>query len=361
MRAVILVGGEGTRLLPLTCNTPKAMVPILNQPFLAHVINYLKRYDIDDIILAMCYLPEPIENHFGDGSEFGVRLTYVVEDSPLGTAGAVRNVADRLDDTFFVLNGDVFTEIDLSAMIELHRQKGAKATIALTSVENPTIYGVVEADADGRVERFLEKPGWDEVTTNLINAGIYILEPEVLNYIPPHTYNMFEHQLFPLLLQRGEAIYSYPSNSYWIDIGTPAKYLKLHHDLLLGKGEKGFLGEGKPSTHHTAQISGPVIADRDCTINPRAQLIGPTILGQGCRVGEGTVVEGVVMWHNVCLGSRVRLRNCVVAANCFIGDNCWIEEGCVLGDNVIIGNDNRLAHGTKVWPNKKLEPSTISF
>ncbi len=158
MKAVILVGGEGTRLRPLTCNMPKAMVPVLNLPFLAHVINYLKGHNIDDIILAMCYLPAPIENHFGNGSEFGVRLSYVVEDSPLGTAGAVKNVADYLKETFFVLNGDVFTDIDLSAMIELHRQKGAKATIALTPVENPTIYGVVEADAEEGSSAFLKSP-----------------------------------------------------------------------------------------------------------------------------------------------------------------------------------------------------------
>jgi mannose-1-phosphate guanylyltransferase len=361
MKAVILVGGEGTRLRPLTCNMPKAMVPILNVPFLAHVINYLKGHNIDEIILAMCYLPEPIENHFGNGSEFGVRLSYVVEDSPLGTAGAVRNVADSLNETFFVLNGDVFTEIDLSAMIELHRQKGAKATIALTPVENPTIYGVVEADAEGRVQRFLEKPSWDEVTTNLINAGIYILEPEVLNYIPPRTHSMFEIQTFPLLLQKGEATYSYPSNSYWIDIGTPAKYLKLHHDLLSGKSKQSFLGAEKINTHPTAQISGPVIAGEDCTIGPAAQLVGPTTLGRGCSVGEGAVIDGVVMCHNVHLGSGAKLRNCVVAPNCSIGDNCWIGEECVLGDNVIIEKDNRLAQGTKVWPNRKLEPNTISF
>jgi mannose-1-phosphate guanylyltransferase len=172
---------------------------------------------------------------------------------------------------------------------------------------------------------------------------------------------MFEIQTFPLLLQKGEATYSYPSNSYWIDIGTPAKYLKLHHDLLSGKSKQSFLGAEKINTHPTAQISGPVIAGEDCTIGPAAQLVGPTTLGRGCSVGEGAVIDGVVMCHNVHLGSGAKLRNCVVAPNCSIGDNCWIGEECVLGDNVIIEKDNRLAQGTKVWPNRKLEPNTISF
>ncbi len=361
MKAVILVGGGGTRLRPLTCNRPKAMVPIVNQPFLVHVLGYLKRHNIDEVILAMSYLPQSIEAYFGDGRKLGIRLTYVVEDSPLGTSGAVRNVAGRLEETFFTLNGDIFTEIDLTSMLGLHRQKQAKATIALTLVEDPTIYGVVETDAEGRVRRFLEKPGWDEVTSNLINAGIYILEPEVLRYIPPHSHSMFEHYLFPLLLQKGEAVYSYPSSSYWIDIGDPKKYLRLHHELLSGRG-RGYLSgsQGKKlGLLPTAQVKGRVIAGRDCTFSPGARLIGPTIFGHGCRVGEGTTVEGAVIWDNVSIGAGVRLRNCMIAANCFIGDNCWVGEGCVLGDRVVIGSDNRLAQGLRVWPGKRLDSKTL--
>ena len=197
MKAVLLVGGEGTRLRPLTCNTVKAMVPIVNRPFFEHLLGYLSSHGVDDIVVTLCYLPDRIESRFGNGSECGVKLAYVMEETPLGTAGAVKNAESHLDGAFFVFNGDVMTNIDLRAMLSFHRERNAVATIALTPVENPSAYGVVETAADGRVKRFIEKPPPGQAPTNMINAGIYILEPEVLRGVPQGTPCMFEHHLFP--------------------------------------------------------------------------------------------------------------------------------------------------------------------
>ncbi len=360
MKGIILVGGEGTRLRPLTCNTPKPMVPVLNRPFLEHMIEHLSSHGIDDIILTLCYLPDHIQSHFGDGSKFGVKLTYIVEESPLGTAGAVKNIEDMLDDPIFVFNGDIFTELDLTEMLSLHYKRGAKVTIALTPVNDPTIYGLVETDRDGRVRRFIEKPSWDAVTTNMINAGSYILEREVLEYIPPSSYFTFERGLFPGLLKMGEAVYGYPSNTYWIDIGTPERYMKLHHDLMLG----GAFREGvrdKLNIHPTAEINGPVALGKDCVIGPGVLIMGPTVIGDGCRIEEGSVIEGAILWRNVHIGNRVVLKNCIIADNTIAGDGCGIDDGSIIGENVIIGNGNKLARGIRVWPEKRLEAETISF
>ena len=341
MKAVILVGGEGTRLRPLTCNEVKAMVPVLNRPFLEHLFFYLKSHKVEDIILALGYLPERIEGYFGDGSKLGVKLTYVVEESPLGTAGAVKNVEKYLEDSFFVFNGDIFTDIDLEAMLSFHKQKKAKATIALTPVDDPSLYGVVETDAQGRVLRFIEKPPREEAPTNLINAGIYILEPEVLGDVPPNTPFMFEHHLFPRLLGEGVLVYGYPSQAYWIDMGTPDKYLQLHWDLLGGKslffnkfrGKEDRVGE-QCSVHPTARIDGSVRIGRGCIIEAQAQILAPTVIGPGCRIQEGAIIKGSVLWHNVRVGKRVRLIDCLVGNDSLIGDDSYISEGSVLGDRV---------------------------
>jgi len=350
MKAVILVGGEGTRLRPLTRNITKAMVPILNKPFLEHMIGYLKGHGIADIILAMGYLPDPIQSYFGDGSQLGVRTTYLVEESPLGTAGAVKNAEAFLDEPFFVLNGDILAEIDLTTMIKRHQKIRPKVSIALTLVDNPTIYGVVETDAEGKVKRFIEKPRRDEVTSNLINAGIYILEPEVLEHIPASTPSMFEHHLFPRLLDMGEVILSYPSDAYWIDTGTPEKYLKAHHDLLLRWGDRGIrLGRGS-KIHSTARIEGPVLVGEECVVAEDAQVKGPAVLGPRCEVAKGAVVEGSVLWHDSKVGEGAILRNCIAGSHSCVQSGSPVLDGCVLGDNVTVDRGNRLAKGARVWP-----------
>ncbi len=362
MKAVILVGGEATRLRPLTCNTPKIMVPVLNRPFFEHLIGYLKTYNITNIVFAAGRSPEQVQDYFGDGSKFSVRITYSVEDFPLGTAGAVKHAERFLDDAFIVFNGDVFTDIDLRVMMRLHRENKAIASLALTSVDDPTIYGVVETDNRGRVKRFIEKPSWDKVTTNMINAGIYILEPDILSYITPSAFSMFEHDVFPPLLEKGQAIYGYPFQDYWIDIGTPDKYLKLQHDLLQRYiGNKGTKFENESFVHSSAQIEGPVIIGEACFIDKNSVIKGPAVLGTRCCVEEDAVIEGVILWQDCRIGKGARLRNCLAASNCCIGEESEILDGCVLGDNVLIGKGSKLSNGTKIWPGKTIEPGTISF
>lgn len=363
MKAVILAGGEGTRLRPLTFNRPKSMVPILNRPFLEHMIDYLKGYNINDIILALCYLPDHIQNYFGDGSDFGVRLTYVMENSPLGTAGAVKNIEQHIDETFFVFNGDIFTDLDLTQMMEFHQEMKAKVTIALTPVENPSIYGVVEADANSRVERFIEKPSPDAVTTNMINAGTYIIAPEVLAPIPPESFCTFEREVFPMLVETGEPVYSYPSDAYWIDIGSHEKYLKLHYDLLSGKTAKPFPSkgiqiDGDCDIHPQAKLKGPIIIGTNCVIGPRVRVKGPSVIGPNCQIGVDSLIDGVVVWKNTRLGQGVSARRCVIAENVHVGDRSQILEGSVLGDNVIVGAGIRIERDTKLGADNPLyQPS----
>jgi len=364
MKAVILVGGEATRLLPLTCNTPKAMVPVLNIPFLEHVIRYLSKHQIKDIILAQGYLAQPIESYIGDGSQLGVKLNYVVEDTPLGTAGAVKNAEKYLDETFLMLNGDIFTDLDITAMIDFHQERKAKATIALTPVDDPTSYGLIETNAEGRITRFLEKPSWTQVTTNMINAGTYVLEPEILAQIPPQTKVSIEREVFPLLLEQGKPVYAYPSSAYWIDMGTPEKYLRLHRDLLSGKSSQyapaspGEVVIGEQSyIHPTAQIKGPVMIGDNCTIGRNARLTGPVVTGAGCTILEDTVIEESIIWRNVQLGQRVNLRNSIIADNCCLNTDSTIEDS-ILGDNITVASGRKLEPGSKIWPGTTAEPKT---
>ena len=361
MKAVILVGGEATRLRPLTCNTPKIMVPVLNRPFLEHLIGYLRKHSIADIVLAVGKSPGQIRDCFGDGSKFGVRLTYSTEDSPLGTAGAVKNAEEFLDNPFIVLNGDIFTDFDLGAMMRLHRRNKAVASLALTAVEDPTIYGVVETDSEGRVKGFIEKPSRDKVTTNMINAGIYILEPDILNYIVPNTFAMFEHDVFPMVLAKGQVVCGYPFQGYWIDIGTTDKYVKLQQDLLRRYvGSRGIRLEGESSVHSSARIEGPAVIGEGCFIDRNCVVRGPAVLGAGCRVEESAVVEGSILWQDCGIGKAARMRNCLVASRCLVGEESEILDGCILGDDVRIGEGNRLSNGIKIWPGTTIEPGTIS-
>ena len=319
MKAVILVGGEATRLRPLTGNMLKAMVPVLNTPFLEHVIRHLSSHRVTDIILAQGHLSQAIQSYFGDGRRLGVRLHYSVEDIPLGTAGAVKHAEKYLDGTFLVLNGDIFTDLDITVMVAFHRERKSRVTIALTRVEDPTSYGLIETNAQGMVTRFLEKPSRKQVTTDMINAGTYVLEPDVLKHIPPRTNFSFERELFPLLLENGGAVYAYASPAYWIDIGTPEKYLQLNRDLLSGASaryscptnEKARVGE-RCSIHPTVVISGPVLIGSNCTIGHGVRLIGPVVIGLGRTILKDAVVEASIIWQSSWLGEQVTVRKSIV-------------------------------------------------
>ena len=364
MKAVILVGGEATRLLPLTCNIPKAIVPVLNTPFLEHVIRYLNCHQVKDIILAQSHLAQPIESYFGNGSQFGVKLSYTVEDTPLATAGAVKNAVKYLDETFLVLNGDIFTDLDITSMIDSHRERKAKVTIALAPVDDPTSYGLIETNALGMVTRFLEKPDRSQVNTNMINAGTYVLQPEVLTQIPPQANFSFEHDLFPLLLDQGEPVYAYPSSAYWIDIGTPEKYLQLHRDLLSGQSsqytlapsEEVLIGE-QSDIQPTVQIEGPAVIGSNCSIGGKVKLRGPVVIGNGCTIREDTVVEQSIIWRNARLGERVNLKNSIVADNCSLNTDSIIVDS-ILGDNVTVASGYKLEPGSRSWPGTTVGPKT---
>ncbi|MBI4286527.1 MAG: NDP-sugar synthase [Chloroflexi bacterium] len=358
-RAVILVGGKATRLLPLTCNTPKAMVPILNTPFLEYAIGYLRQHGIDEVVLAQSHLPVPIRDYFGDGSRFGLRISYAIEETPLGTAGAVRNAERYLGsagEDCLVLNGDIFSDINITDMIDFHLSRRAKVTIALTPVDDPTSYGLVETDAGSRVTRFLEKPSRDQITTNMINAGTYLLNAEILTHIPQDTSYSFERELFPSLLGRGEAVYAYPSRGYFVDIGTPAKYLGLHHDLLNGESSlwaptaKTDVGQHS-CIHPSVRINrtkGAVLIGDNCSIAADVQLTGPVAIGAGSTIAEGAVLEESVLWQNVRVGPRAIIRKSVVANDSTLNAGCIIEDS-LLSDHVTVRQGARIEPGSRIW------------
>jgi mannose-1-phosphate guanylyltransferase len=354
MKAVILIGGLGTRLIPLTCKTPKAMMPILNQPFMEHLILYLKGHGVNEVILAMGYLPDPIQKGLGDGSRLGVKLVYSVEPKALGTAGAVKFAEKYLDkEPFFVFNGDIITEINLTEMRQKHESLKPKVSIALTPVANPSAFGVVETGEDSMVRRFVEKPPPGTETTNMINAGIYILEPEVLDMMPPDTFFMFERSVFPPLLEAGGRMLSYASNAYWIDIGTPAKYLQVQYDLLGKVGASRVITQGRSRIHPMASFEGPVMVGPGCVIE-KAVIKGPSVLGSKCKISRDTTIEKAVVWSNSHVGEKVNLKGCVLDANTRIGNGCEILEEAVIGDNVIMGDNCRVAAGARIWPDRKI-------
>jgi mannose-1-phosphate guanylyltransferase len=356
MKAVILVGGFGTRLIPLTINTPKAMMPVLNTPFLEYVIRRLAYHNIKEIVLAISHLAQPIKNYFGDGSRLGASLSYTIEETALGTAGAVKNAEKYLDGAFLALNGDIFTDLDLTAMMDFHRRSQSLATIALTPVENPTIYGLVETDDSGRVTRFLEKPGWEDVTTNMINAGTYILEPEVLSSIPPQTNFSFEHEVFPPLLEQGGHIYAFPSSCYWMDIGTPEKYRQLNLDLLDGKSNQyrpdiitGISVGERSQCHPTTEITAPVVIGNNCSIGRNAHLTGPLIIGTGSTIADSAVVDDSIIWHRVTIEAGATVRQSIIANDCRLGAGS-IVEGSVIPDNVTVTDGYHMAAGSRIQP-----------
>ena len=366
MKAVILVGGEGTRLRPLTCNIPKPMVPVLNRPFLEHMLSHLNGHGVDSVVLAMRYLPDKIVSHFGSGEHAGVALSYVLEDTPLGTAGAVKNVEEYLDGTFLVLNGDIYTDLDLSAMVRFHREKEAQVTLFLTTVDDPTAFGVVETDSSGRVLSFLEKPSRGETTSNWINGGIYIIERQVLTHIPETEFYMFERGLFPKLLDMGISVYGYQSCPYWVDMGTPASYVRVHQDLLTSNSQSHLiedmrLGRNTSYIHPSARITGSVLLGEGCSIGAGALVQGPSVLGSGSVVTQEAVITASIIWKNVVVGRGAVLRGCVVGNRVQIGEGSRVDEGCIVGDDVCLGRANHVSRGMILWPEKSIEPEAISF
>jgi mannose-1-phosphate guanylyltransferase len=333
---------------------------VLNRPFLEYVLRRLQEHGVDEVILALSHLAPPVEACLGDGSRLGLKISYVLEKSAMGTAGAVKNAAELVADSFFVLNGDIFSDLDFSAMLAFHRRHKAKATIALTPVDNPTHYGLIETGKHSRVTRFLEKPRPEEVTTNMINAGTYVLEPGVLGMIPLSQEYSFERQLFPSMLEGGDAVYAFPSQGYWIDIGNPAKYSQLNFDLLSGKGgQYGFnhgdeiiIGRGS-HIHPTARLKGPLLVGDNCTIGKEVIITGPSVIGQECRIEDAALVSTSVIWQKVTVGSGCRFISSIAASGCQIEAGSEVNRA-VLGDNVTISRGHVLPPGARVAPGAKL-------
>jgi len=333
MEALILAGGKGTRLRPLTIHTPKPVVPIANRPFLLYQVDLLKRAGISNITLSLSYQPGKIEEILGEGSEYGVHINYAVEATPLGTAGAYKNAEDHLTQTTVIFNGDVLTDIDLSKVIAFHRERRATATIVLTPVENPSAYGLVETESDGRVRRFLEKPKPDEITCNTINAGIYILEPEVLGFIPAGDQFSFEYQLFPALLQAGRPFFAYTWKGYWLDIGAPSRYLQAHYDLLskrLGLFELKRTPASTNGRPDAAKIDSLSLIDPSCVIKAGAEVTN-SVLGPNCIVEERVRIENSVVWGGTRIGHSSVVRDSVICRSGLIGRSA-VVDGAVLGD-----------------------------
>jgi len=334
MQALILAGGEGARLRPLTIHTPKPIVPLANRPFLFYQIALLKRAEIRDITLSLSYQPNKIEGIFGDGEDLGLRLRYVVEATPMGTAGAYKHAQERLKETTIVFNGDILTDINISEIVAHHREKGAVATVALAPVENPSAYGLVETGPDGRVRRFVEKPKPEEITCNTINAGIYVLEPQVLNYIPGGEKFSFEYQLFPALLAANEQFYAYTWPGYWIDIGAPQRYLQANQDLINGR-LKSFDVTRPPLTINeadaeTIRIDARSVIDPSCVFKPGVEIIN-SVLGPNCVIEERARIENSVLLAGARVGKAAEISDSVTGKSCLIGRNAKVTNA-TLGD-----------------------------
>src|SRR6266496_2442831 len=334
MQALILAGGKGTRLRPLTVYTPKPIVPICNRPFLLYQIDTLRRAGITDITLSLSYQQNKIEQLLGDGSDYGVALKYKVEPQPMGTAGAYKFAEELIREPTVVFNGDILTDLDLKAVIREHNERKAGATIVLAPVENPRAYGLVETENDGRIRRFLEKPKEDEITVNTINAGTYVLEPKVLDYIPAGENHSFEYGLFPSLLERKEAFFAHiPQRTYWIDIGTPERYLQVHHDLLASRVARIHIKErrGKFDEATRAEIDDLSIIGDDCQIKPGAEIIN-SVLGTGCFVEERARIVNSVIWPHTRIATTARVSGAIAGRGCHIGRSAIVGPGSVLGD-----------------------------
>jgi mannose-1-phosphate guanylyltransferase len=366
MRAIVLVGGQGSRLRPITYDVPKAMVPLRNQPFMGYMMDFLRHAGLEGAVLSLGYLPDPIQEYFEGKDLDGFSIDYAVEDTALGTAGGIKNAEGYLDGgPFVVVNGDVLSGMDLRVAIEKHKESDALATIVLTSVEDPTAYGLVEVDHEMLVHRFLEKPAADEVTTNLVNGGIYVLEPEVLAMIPSGREVSIEREIFPYL-QAERRLRAYVSSSYWRDIGTPRSYLAASQDVLSGAvgAREGFdylqvdpsaeLGKG-------VKVLPPVSVAVGCVLEHGATVGGRSSLGRGCRVGEGAVVEGSILFDGAEVEANAVVRGSIIGLGARVSQEAIVRGLSVLGAHCVVGEGNVLDQGIRINPGVVLPPGSISF
>jgi len=346
MQAVILVGGEGTRLRPLTYDLPKPMAPILGKPYLEHLIDLLKKSGVKEIIFATCFKYDIIHDYFKDGADFGVKLFYEIENEPLGTAGAVKNVEKHITGPFLVFNGDVMIDMDVRKLIEFHKKQKGIGCLTLTKVEDPTRYGIVETNEDKSVKRFIEKPSKEEVTTNYINAGLYILEKRALDLMKPGINYSFEKQIFPQILGSSEKLYAFSNGGYWIDIGKPESYKEVQFDILAGKLDVDMHGYKEIKENiwlgKNVEIAESAVLNQYAFIDDGVKIksnsfIGPyAVIGRNCLINEGCEVAESVIWPGAILGKNVSIKDCIVGRFAMIEDNAEIMQGNIIGSREVI-------------------------
>jgi mannose-1-phosphate guanylyltransferase/phosphomannomutase len=368
MKAVVMAGGEGSRLRPLTLARPKPMVPIVGKPVMEHILNLLKAHNILDVIVTVQYLANNIEDYFGDGSHLGMKIVYSREEEPLGTAGSVKNAEDLLDEDFLVISGDALTDFNLADIIAYHFEKKALATLTLVHVHNPLEYGVIITGADGRIVQFLEKPSWSEVFSDTINTGIYVLSPKVFSYFEKNRPFDFSQELFPLLLRNNDPLYGYIADGYWCDVGSLTEYIKANADVLQGRVNLQIPGrniggnvwcEDGVEIAPDAQIYGPVFLGHDCRIKSGAVIYGPSVIGHYTIVDERAQIDRSIVWNNSYIGERAELRGALVGFSTSIKSRAVMFEGAVIGDNSIVQQDAIIQPNVKIWPNKEIENGAV--
>ena len=370
MKAVVMAGGEGTRLRPLTSNQPKPMVPIVGKPCMEHILELLREHGFEEVIVTVAFLPQAIRTYFGTGESLGLDIQYSVEESPLGTAGSVRLAADKLDDTFLVISGDALCDVDLGKLIGFHREKQASVTIGLKSVDNPLEFGIVVTDDDGRIERFLEKPSWGQVFSDTINTGIYVVEPEALRHVPTDRPYDFSKELFPLLLEMGRPLYGYVMDGYWQDIGNLDQYRQANFDALdesvrlniRGIRLRGnvWLGEGVDIAELDA-IEGPAFIGNNCRIGNDASVGEYTVLSNGVTLRDAARVSRSIVDAATHLGRSTLVEGAIVGRSCDLRAHVRVHEGVAIGDEVTVGAESVIMPGVRIYPYKEVETGSQIF
>lgn len=361
VQSIIMAGGEGVRLRPLTMHLPKPLVPLLGEPAMGYALKLLRSHGIRDVGATLCYQPKKIRTAFGKGEQYGVKLRYYEETSPLGTAGSVRMAKDSLNDTFLVLSGDGVTDCDLTRALSFHKEKKALATLVLKRVSVPLPYGVVLTGADSRITRFIEKPTWSRVFSDLVNTGIYILEPEIFDWIAPSGMADFGRDVFPLLLEKGMPLYGFETTGYWCDIGDQRAYLDAQRAMLAGQ-----VNLPHPSGVHaqarvnaSATLEGHCLIGKGAVIGPGAQL-RDAVIGEKCVIGAGARIENACLWERAVAQEKAELRGCVLCDGAVARQGAMINDGCALGQGAIAGAHAMLQPGVKVWPHLKVAPSAVA-
>ena len=368
MKAVVMAGGEGSRLRPLTIRRPKPMVPIAGKPVMEHILNLLKRHGITEVIVTVQYLASNIEDYFGNGSQFGMRITYSREDVPLGTAGSVKNAEEQLTEPFLVISGDALTDYNLTDIIRYHKEKKALATLTLAHVDNPLEYGVIITNEAGHITQFLEKPSWGEVFSDTINTGIYVLDPQIFSYFEKNVPYDFSQELFPYMLKKGDPIYGYIANGYWCDVGNLSEYMRANADALQGNVEleipaKNIGGniwcEEGVQIEEDAQLYGPIYLAHDCQVKTGSIIHGPSTIGHYTIIDERAQVDRSIVWNNSFIGERAELRGAIVGSSTSIKSKAVMFEGSVIGDNSIVQEGAIIQPNVKIWPDKEIESGAV--